>query len=497
MICLAVDASTTAVKVVAVTPEGLVRAIGRSAYDLKQPEPDAYEQDAEAWWRALVAATRDVLAQLGDASVAAVAVTHQRETFVICDEHGAPLGPAVVWMDSRGASDVQARVAGRADALHEETGKPPSITPSFYKLAALRRRSPKQLEAAARVTDVGGFLVHRLTGQWVTSVASADPMGLVDLKRRTWSSALAEELGLTTGQLPALVAPGSDVGPLSAAAQRALGLSATVRVVATAGDGQAAGLGAGVTAPGHAYLNLGTAIVSGVLSSEYRVARSFRTLLGAIPETYFLETDLLGGTFSVDWLLQSVLGIDDANERVALLEQSTASPGACDVMFLPYLAGVMNPHWDDQASACFVGLRGDHERTTLVRAVLEGLAYEVRSHLEAVEADTGHIERVTVLGGGTRNPGWLQILADVLGRPIELATTAEATALGAAVSGAVALGWHADWSAAAAAMTARGQRVRPGPNREIYDSLYRDVFVTLYPGLSGAMRRLSGHRHRA
>ena len=134
-----------------------------------------------------------------------------------------------------------------------------------------------------RVADVHAFLVHRLTGQWRTTWSCADPLGLVDMEARTWSQPLLDTVGLDTGQLPELDAPGAVMGELSAEAAEAIGLPAGLPVVGGAGDGQSAGLGANITEPGRSYLNLGTAVVAGSYSDDYHWGRAFRTLGGPIP----------------------------------------------------------------------------------------------------------------------------------------------------------------------------------------------------------------------
>src|SRR5690606_27645689 len=187
-----------------------------------------------------------------------------------------------------------------------------------------------------------------------------DPMGLVAMEEGGWSETLiAAILGATRYRWPELAAPGARIGEVTAEAARETGLPAGLPVVAGAGDGQCAGLGAGITAPGRAYLNLGTAVVAGVLSPAYRTDRAYRTLYGAVfPQgapSYFLETDLQGGTFTITWLVERLLGGDEAR-RADLERRAAALPaGAEGLVLVPYWNGVMNPLWDDRASGVVAG----------------------------------------------------------------------------------------------------------------------------------------------
>ncbi|MPY81596.1 MAG: carbohydrate kinase, partial [Actinophytocola sp.] len=172
--------------------------------------------------------------------------------------------------------------------LHELTGKVPDPTPALYKLHWLNEHEPGLVARAHRVVDVHGYLVGRLTGQWCTSWASADPLGLVDMKSLDYSDEVLAGVGVQRAQLPTLVAPGETVGVLTPQVAESVGLRGDIPLIAGAGDGQCAGLGADVTASGSAYLNLGTAVVSGMHSSQYLWDRAFRTLASPLRGAYTL-----------------------------------------------------------------------------------------------------------------------------------------------------------------------------------------------------------------
>jgi sugar (pentulose or hexulose) kinase len=492
-----VDSSTTACKAIAFDAHGRAVAEGRAPLTLENPEPDAWEQDAESWWRALQTALGALTLQLGSraASVRALCVANQRETFVVTDDRGVPLHPALVWMDARCRKAVE-RVVGELGAakIHRISGKPPSTTPSLYKLLFLLERVPELAAESSRVLDVHAFLTWRLTGRLATSLASADPTGLVDMMARDWSDELLGLSGLGRDNVPELVEPGATLGPLNSHVADATGLPPGVMVVAGAGDGQAAGLGAGIVEPGSAYLNLGTAIVSGVLSYDYRTDPAFRTLYAAAPGTYFLETDLKGGTFTLSWLLERLLGRPGSTSaELAELERQARAlpPGADGLVLVPYWNGVMNPYWDDNATGVTLGWHGAHGPEHLYRAIIEGIAFEQRLHTQGVEQATGPIERVVLMGGGARSNLWCEILADVLSRPVERSATSEATALGAAMLAAVAAGAHPDVASAARAMSGAATRFEPGEHRALYARLYHEVYEGIYPALRASLVRLA------
>lgn len=502
-----VDCSTTAAKAVAWTERGEAVAMGRASLSLRNPEPEGYEQDADEWWTATLSALFELCGELGARrrEIVGLCVTHQRETVVVTDAAGNPRHPALVWMDARCHQHV-ASAAQRLGAtrIHELSGKPPCTTPSLYKLLWLLERVPELRSGPRRVLDVHGLLCWRLTGRFATGLACADPLGLVDLQQRRWAPELLELLELRSDELPELLEPGEQLGVLLHDVARATGLPEGLPVFAGAGDGQAAGFGAGIDQPGRAYLNLGTAIVSGVLSSDYLTSSAFRTMIAATPEHYFLETDLKGGTFTLTWLREKLLAAADDDTFLPRLESAAAhlAPGSEGLLLVPYWNGVMNPYWDDDASGLVVGWRGHHGQEHMYRAVLEGIALEQRLHLEAVETairdeGSGPVRELVALGGGSKSDLWCQILADVLGKPLLRASSPEATALGAGMLAAVGAGIYASTTEASAQMTRTlGERFVPGSHQPHYAELY-GVYRELYPALRRQLQELARLSRRA
>jgi sugar (pentulose or hexulose) kinase len=188
---LGIDCSTTASKVVAWDRDGVALVEGRAPLSLITPQPGWGEQDARQWWEATVKAATEVTKRVNAQRIGAICVTHQRETFVPVDSAGDPLRNGILWLDERSRMQLAAldRQFG-GDALHSLTGRPPSMTQSLPKLVWLTEHEPDVIRKARHIVDVHAFLVHRLTGNWITSLASADPMGIVDMQRGAWASNL-------------------------------------------------------------------------------------------------------------------------------------------------------------------------------------------------------------------------------------------------------------------------------------------------------------------
>jgi sugar (pentulose or hexulose) kinase len=497
---IGIDASTTACKAIAWDHDGRAVAEGRASYPLLQPEPNWYEQDAEQWWSGTCAALRQLLGRVNTTQVDALCITHQRESFVPVDDQGRPIRNAILWLDERSRAQVaflEQAIGG--ERFHRITGKPLTTNPSLPKIVWLMQHEPEVVTRTCKFLDTHAFLVHRLTGDERaasarTSLACADPMGVVDIQTHTWAADVIHELGLCLAQFPDLVPPGTIIGHVSDAAAAATGLPAGLPVVAGAGDGQCAGLGAAAIGGGRASLNLGTAVVSGVTHAGYLTDRAFRTLYAPIAGDYFLEAVIQGGAFTVDWFVTRFAS-DLKDEPQETLEATAAQvpPGSLGLMLVPYWNHAMTPYWDPAASGVTIGWTGAHGRAHFYRAILEGVAFEQRLVGDGMMAATGQpFSEYVALGGGSRSDLWCQTLADVTGVPVVRSTTTEATCLGAGILAATTVGWYPDAHSAAARMTGIAGRFIPNPEAQAtYDRLYREVYQPLFPTLQPLLHRLA------
>ncbi len=493
---IGIDCSTTAAKAVVWNRTGTAVAQARATFELVQQRPGWAEQNAEDWWAATAAAVRRAVQTVDASRIGALCVTHQRETFVCLDAAGQSLRPALLWMDGRAVEQVDKH--GTAE-VHRITGKPPNPTPAWYKLLWLAQHEPETLRRTGKVVDVAAFLVHRFTGQWATSWASADPLGLVDMSTLDYSESLLADVGLRRDQLCELHAPGDVLGTITDEVARTLGLPRGLPLVAGVGDGQSAQLGTGSTVPGRAYLNLGTGVVSGTFSEHYVYGREYRTLAAAVPGAYTLETFIGGGTHNLNWFVEKFSGVDTralglklSPEQVLETAAAQLPPGAEGLLVLPYWAGALTPYWDHHARGVLLGLTGMHGKSHVYRALLESIAYEQRLLTSGAEqALAAPIEELVALGGGSRSAIWCQILADVLQRSVHVVREAESTCLGAGMLAATAIGLHASVQDAARDMSATAKVFTPDPVRvEPYDRLYA-VYRDIYPALQSLFPRLA------
>jgi xylulokinase len=490
---IGIDSSTQSTKAIAFDARGFAVAESAAPIGMASLGNVRYEQNPQDWWTSLVAALRGLFAQIDASRIAAVAIANQRETMAPLDAAGVPLRPAMLWLDERGR-DYLPLLADwfGAEWLHRTTGKPIDLTPAISRIAWLRDHEPETFARTATFTEVQAYLVRGLTGRLATSWASSDPSGVFAIEARVWSDTILAKLDLGATRFPPSYAPGTVLGETLAAAAAETGLPAGTPVVAGGGDGQCAGLGTNCALPGRAYLNLGTAIVSGVWSETYAYTPYWRTLISASARGYVLETVQRSGAFLMDWFRTNFVAAAAGEDIFAKLESAaTGLPiGSDGLVTLPYWSGCMNPHWDPDARGCIVGFTGSHGAGHVYRSILEGLTLESARAASAMEAAGVRIDEHVVIGGGARSPLWVQMVADATGRPAHICETVQASALGAGMLAAYGAGWFATIEDAAAAMSAKTTAIEPNPrNADRYAELMA-LQGSLYAANAGVFQEI-------
>ncbi len=467
---LAIDLGTSACKVALVGIEGTVVAHETEGYPLALLPGGGAEQDPEAWWAAIRAATARLLAGGAAApeDVQAIGCTAQWSGTVPVDAQGRALSKAIIWMDARGARHVQRATggfpsiegygAGKLLRWLRKTGGIPggSGKDSIAHILYLQAERKELYDRTACFLEPKDYLNARLTG---SLAATFDSIALHwvtdnrDISQVRYDRGLLAAAGVERAKLPRLVRSTDIVGELSEEAARDLSLRPGIPVAGGSPDVQSAAVGSGATRDFQAHLYLGTSswLTCHVPFKKTDIAHNMATLPSAIPGRYFVanEQETAGAclTFLRDNLLyhEDALGTGPAPEDAyRLLDEAAAQapPGAGGVLFTPWLYGERTPVEDHLVRAGFYNLSLETRRPQLVRAVLEGVALNSRWLLQAMDGFTGRaLDPIRCIGGGAGSAIWCQIQADVLGRRIEQAEAPlQANVRGAATIAAVALG---------------------------------------------------------
>jgi xylulokinase len=496
---LAHDVGTTGNKATLYDEEGALVHGAFIPYATSYPRPGWAEQNPEDWWRSLCLNTARLLRESGvsNADVTCIVFSGQMMGAVPVDVQGLPVRDAIIWADTR-AVDQVAAVAKRIDPrrVYALTGHRLSVSYSAAKILWLKEMEPEAYERTHKFLHAKDFLVARLTGVFATDHSDASGTNLYNLEGGAWEEGLVDAFGIGIEKLPEIHRSTDVVGYVHSIAAAETGLRPGTPVVIGGGDGSCAATGAGVIKAGVAYNYVGSSSWIGVATEKPIPDPEMRTFTWAhlLPGMFTPTGTMQAAGSSYQWARDELA----AGERLVaerlqcspyrLLDQevSQSPAGASGLLFLPYLLGERSPRWNPEARGAFVGLTIRHRQPDMLRAVLEGVTFNLRVILEAFRAQGTVIEALRVIGGGARGAVWNQIMADIYGLPVlRLSLLEEATSMGAAVAGGVGVGLWKDFSQVEH-MIQIERETRPDPRHQpLYDELYK-IFNEVYSALDGA-----------
>lgn len=443
MTFLGIDLGTSEVKLLLLDGQGRIVGTAGAPVPLSRPQPLWSEQNPADWWRATEAAVAALRAAHGAefARVRAIGLSGQMHGAVLLGADDDVLRPAILWNDGRSHAECE-ELTRLAPSLHAVAGN--LAMPGFTapKLLWVRRHEPRVFAATRSVLLPKDYLRLLLTGEKVTDPSDAAGTLWLDVARRDWSDELLAACGLRRGHMPRVVEGSQPSGVLLPALARAWGLGADVIVAGGGGDNAASAVGVGAVAPGDGFISLGTSGVLFVVNDRFRPnpASAVHAFCHALPGLWHQMSVMLSAASSLKWFttLSGAAGEASLIEEVAALDdtQRDAAP-----LFLPYLAGERTPHNNPFATGTLHGLRHETTRGACGYAVLEGVAFGLADGLESLRSTGTQVERLSLVGGGSRSPLWAQLIADALGVEIVVHSGAEAgAALGAARLARIACG---------------------------------------------------------
>jgi sugar (pentulose or hexulose) kinase len=448
MTILVIDVGTTHCKA------GLFAADGAALHIATRPTPRAAAGGAtvipaEALWDAVGGAVAEVVAAAGRPAIAAVGVASMAESGLLVDRRsGAARTPLLPWFD-QAAAPFAAALAGRGDgaARFRAFGIHPSFKCSLAKIMQLRHERPALVEGAVWLC-AADYIAFRLSGAMASDYSLAGRTYAFDLWARQWDAGWLRELGLPADIFPPALPSGAPLGAVGDDGA-ALGLARGTPVAIGGHDHICAAVAAGATGPGRALDSMGTAealLGASPPPALDDAARRSGLTFGLLPLTggWYWLGGLSASGGSLDWL-RGVLGDPPLGYEQLQAMQAALDPEPGELIYLPYLAGSGPPSPNPAARGAFIGLASHHTRADLLRAVLEGAAFQIESIRRAAVAVTGQVaDTIVAAGGGARNRRWLQIKADVAGLPLRALATDEATLLGAALTAGTGCGAYRD-----------------------------------------------------
>ncbi len=478
----------------------LVNAQGRVQYsytapheEMKMLKPLWAEQDPDDWWRAGQMAISGVLhaagAEAGD--IAGIGLTGQMHGLVLLDAQYKVIRPALIWCDQRSQKQVDFVNAKLGkEAVLQATANPVLTGFTLPKLLWVRDNEPHKFEAVRKVLLPKDYLRFKLTGEFATDVSDASGTSMFDVVHRTWSNQIMDGLDLDRAILPKAFESSEITGQLNASAAAATGLRAGIPVVAGAGDQAASAIGNGITKPGTMSCTIGTSGVVFAYQAQpaYDAAGRVHTFCHAVPNAWHVMGVTQGAGLSLQWFRNRFAPDVEYDDLTA---DATRSPaGAHGLFWLPYLMGERTPHLDANARAAWIGLTAKHQRSDLVRAILEGVCYSQKDGLEIINHLGAAPELVRLSGGGGKSPFWHQLFTDIFNVRVATLETQEGSAYGAALLALVGTGQYASAAELCDVAVKEVNVNDPQPDAVAFYLKRYALYEALYPALKSVFQTI-------
>ena len=481
MYYIGIDLGTSSIKLLLVDETGQIWHTVTREYPLLFPQPGWSEQEPAHWWQAVREGIPALLQGFDAAKVAGIGAGGQMHGLVALDEADQVIRPAILWNDGRTFWEVEYLndTIGR-ERLSALTANIAFAGFTAPKLLWMRRNEPENFHRIRRIMLPKDYINYKLTGVHCCDYSDASGMLLLDVQHKCWSREMLDICGITEEQMPRLYESFQCVGTLLPEVAAELGLPADVKACAGAGDNAAAAVGTGVVGAGGCNISLGTSGTIFISSDKFGVdphngLHAFAHADGG----YHLMGCMLSAASCNKWFMEDILGSDD---YAGLQAQITPDKlGRSHVYFLPYLMGERSPINDTSARGTFIGMTMDTSRADMLQAVLEGVAFAIRDSFEVARSLGIAIPRSMICGGGSKSPLWRQMIADILGIPLDIPVTEQGPGYGGAMLAMVACGVFESVQQAADKLVRVKDTVQPDPERvALYEKRYQQ-FRQIYP----------------
>jgi xylulokinase len=519
-VILSIDLGTSGPKVALVSPYGEVLASEREETPLLLLAGGGAEQRPDDWWQAITKAVRNLVAQrtVSVDNIAAISCTSQYSSTVAVGKDGWPLSNAINWMDTRGAHyireithgliRVQGYGIGKLLTWIRRTGGAPAQSgkDSIAHILYIKNEMPAIYRDTFKFLEPKDYINFRLTGRlastfdainlhWVTDNRNVDNIH--------YDSCLLELTGVDGNKLPDLVRPTDILGHLQSAPAAELGLPAGLPVVAGTTDAQSAAIGSGAVKDYEPHLYLGTSswLSAFVPFKKTDIFHNMASLPSAIPGRYYIANEQECAGACLAWLRDCLVypadelsaGTCPSHVYATFDRVAEKVPAGSDgLIFTPWMYGERSPIEDHSVRGAFFNMTLKTKRENLIRAVLEGVAYNSRWLLVCVERFCRRrMDDIHMIGGGAHSDVWCQIYADVLDRSIvQMTDPLQANTRGAGLVGSIALGYIQFDDIAKRVTVAKTYRPNTA-HRKVYDELFRE-FLNIYMKNKRIYARLNG-----
>ncbi len=489
MACLiGIDIGSTNCKAAAYSPDGSLIAVASRSTVTHYLETNWAEFDPDQIWQAVQEVLKEIAGKLGDEPIAGIAVASMGAAGVLLDENDRWIHRSIAWFDTRTEQTAKWwRDTFGAERVYEISGFVPNPMAGITKVQWIREQLPEEFSRVKHWVSMQDFGAYCLTGQAVVDLSVGCRTMAADLRQRCWNEEILAHAQIPIEICSQLKRSGEFIGPVTEKAAQATGIPAGTPVFTGGMDYVCGAFACGLLEAGNVLCAIGTSeqilmVVDDPANDVRNIDTNFTCVNYVVDDKYYVAGQVISSGCILEWFAKEIAKAD-VNSLVAEAEQ--APLGSKGVFMLPHFRGKYTPGADPLSKGAFIGLTTAHSRACVARAVLEGLCYEATLIMESMEQVTGQpIRSVHVTGGATKSPFWMQMKADILGRPIICLDVSEVVTLGAAMLAGLGAGIYQNSADAVGQIRRNDIIYTPNPERhQQYRKIYEGVYKHLYAGV--------------
>ncbi len=497
---LAHDFGTSGNKATLYDENGVLVKSCVAAYETKFFNGNWAEQNPEDWWKAVCSSTQNLLQGMEREKIAVVSFSGQMMGCLCLDSMGRPLRNSILYCDQRSVKQNE-RLLSRMDAwdFYRTTGHRASPVYSVQKLMWIKENEPEIYQNTYKVLNAKDYIAFRLTGNMATDYSDAGGTEAFDIGTLQWSGKIADAAGIDLAKFPEAHPSTFVCGEVTKKAAEQSGIPEGTPVVCGAGDGCAAGVGAGSVKERRSYTCIGSSAWVATTTREpiFDLQMRTTTFPHAVPGMYHPCGAMQAGGTSFNWVKKELCAEEVMRAKregvspyeLMNREIEDSAPGANGVLFLPYLMGERSPWWNPEAKGAFLGLKLTNTRADMLRAVQEGVAYNLRAILNVYQEHV-EIPQMTFVGGAAKGRIWRKIMADIYGMPIQKPRNIEeCTSMGAAMIGGVGVGLFRDFEEVEQFVHIDSEEQPDAAAQALYDERFT-LFLSAYRQMEGLFEKM-------
>lgn len=492
---LGLDIGTSGVKALLISVEGKIISTKTVSYPLTTPHSGWAEQSPHDWWEATVEVIKETVSNnlIDSTQIKGISLSGQMHSSVFLDEKMEVIRPAILWSDTRTSEqckEIYTKVGG-LNQLIGYVSNPALEGFTAPKILWLKENEPENYQKVKCILLAKDYIRYRLTGELFTEVSDAAGTLLFEVIKKRWSTGLLEKLEIDPDLLPPVLNSFDLAGEITKNIAEQTGLKFKTPVVAGGADNACGAVGSGIIQEGRVMVSIGSSGVVLAQTDNPQADQEGRIHLfnHACPNSWYMMGVMLSAGMSYEWLEKKLFNNSLDYPKLDQLAEEI-EPGSEGLLFLPYLYGERTPHNDANARGVYFGISGKHDQRHFTRSVLEGVTFALKDSLELIKDKGVKVKEIRAIGGGAKSSVWQQILADILGKEINLLNVEEGPAFGAALIAGVGVGVYGSFTEAVSGIVKVQKTIAPRiQNTEKYNRYYQ-LYKKLYYSLKEDFKEL-------